>query len=59
VKRGTARVDAAAESLNEFAKQIDTEATGKPGARAVIVGSDYAYTRDDGVAVIPITTLGP
>jgi predicted AAA+ superfamily ATPase len=59
IKLGVEWVDQAAENLKLFAKQIDTEATGPRGALAVIVGHGYAYTRDDGVAVIPIGMLGP
>jgi predicted AAA+ superfamily ATPase len=59
VKLGTAWIDDAAENLKLFAKQIDTDATGKMGALAVIVGEGYAYTRPDGIAVIPVGMLGP
>lgn len=51
-------VDQAAEKLKLYAKQIDTEATGPKGTLAVIVGQGYAYTRHDGIAVIPIGMLG-
>jgi predicted AAA+ superfamily ATPase len=59
VKLGVEWVDQAAENLKLFAKQIDTAATGPLGALAVIVARGYAYTRDDGIAVIPIGALGP
>jgi hypothetical protein len=59
IKLGLEWVDEAADSLKLFAKQIDTEATGPGGILGVIVGQGYAYTRDDGVAVIPIGLLGP
>ncbi len=58
IKLGIEWVDQAAENLKLFAKQIDTEATGPMGTLAVIVGQGYAYTRDDGVSVIPIGMLG-
>lgn len=59
IKLGIEWVDEAAESLKLFAQQIDTGATGPMGTLAVIVGQGYAYTRDDGVAVVPIGMLGP
>lgn len=59
VKLGVEWIDQAAANLKLFARQIDTQATGRLGALAVIVGQGYAYTRDDGVAVIPIGMLGP
>lgn len=59
VKLGTAQVDEAAANLARFVKQIDTEKSGAPAALGVIVGSGYAYLREDGICVLPIGTLGP
>jgi hypothetical protein len=59
IKLGPGQVDEAAASLHKFAKQIDTDACGRPAALGVIVGTGYAYDRDDGVKVIPIGALGP
>jgi hypothetical protein len=42
-----------------FAKRVDTSRCSRPEALAVITGMGYGYTRDDGVAVIPIGALGP
>jgi uncharacterized protein len=59
VKLGSGRVDEAADTLETFAKQIDPGSTGEPATLGVIVSEGYAHMRDDGVAVIPIATLGP
>jgi hypothetical protein len=49
----------AAAALCTFAKRIDTKKCGNPVALGVITGNGYGYVRPDGVAVIPIGTLGP
>lgn len=59
IKLGSGRIDHAAESLSRFAKRIDTAKSGEPSALAVIVGTGYGYTREDGIGVIPIGALGP
>lgn len=59
VKLGPKLVDEAAEQLLAFANRVDTKICGQPAALGVIVGSGYGYVRPDGVAVIPIGTLGP
>ncbi|MDR0435661.1 MAG: DUF4143 domain-containing protein [Propionibacteriaceae bacterium] len=60
VKLGTAQhvLDAAAAKLLSFAARVDTQSSGAPGALAIITATEYAYTRADGVAVIPLATLG-
>jgi predicted AAA+ superfamily ATPase len=60
VKLGaTAEVfDEAAASLLAFAKTIDTKNMGEPGCLAIITGlGDKAFTRADGIHVIPLHTL--
>lgn len=59
VKLGVGQVDAAAESLLKFRNRMDLKAAGEPKVLGVIVGSGYGYMRDDGIAVVPITALGP
>ncbi len=59
VKLGTGAIDGAAASLLKFAERIDTEKCGRPKMLGVIVGTGFAYMRPDGVAVVPIGTLGP
>ncbi len=55
---GDVRIDDAAASLLRFRDRVDTSKVGDPATLAVIVGSGYAYEREDGVAVLPITHLG-
>ncbi len=59
VKLGQSRLDEAAASLLTFAARVDTAKCGKPAALVVIVGTGYGYVRPDGVAVVPIGSLGP
>jgi len=48
-----------AASLRRFAERVDTDTCGRPVVLGVIVSTGYGYTRDDGVAVIPLGSLGP
>lgn len=59
VKLGVRQVDEAAKNLLLLADRVDTAVSGPPAALGVIVGTGLAYMREDGVAVIPIGTLGP
>ena len=59
VKLGRAQLDEAAATLRTFADRIDTKKCGNPAALGGITGNGYGYVRPDGVAVIPIGTLGP
>lgn len=59
VKLAGSEADRGAESLNRVAQKIDVRRTGPPQASIVITGGEYAYTRDDGVHVVPIGCLGP
>jgi len=38
---------------------VDTTRCGTPAALGVVTASGYAYRREDGVNVVPITALGP
>ncbi|WP_435748754.1 hypothetical protein [Microbacterium sp. PMB16] len=58
VKLAASREDEAAESLGRFVANLDLARTSAPVAMAVITGGQYAYTRPDGIHVIPIGTLG-
>lgn len=58
VKLGVGQVDAAAAALLKFRDRIDVGAVGEPKLLAVIVSTGYGYRRSDGVAVIPIGSLG-
>lgn len=59
VKLGHAHVDEAASQLLRFRDRVDTDVCGTPAMLAVIVATGVGFMRADGVAVIPITTLGP
>ena len=59
VKLGHNMIDEAAAHLLTFANRVDTSVCGKPATLAVIVGTGYGYVRPDGVAVIPVGSLGP
>ena len=59
VKLGAGLVDAAAATLLKFKERIDETRTGPLRMLGVIVGTGYGYQREDGVAVIPISALGP
>ncbi len=59
IKLGASRIDDAARTLLRFAERVDPRHVGEPAALGVIVGSGYAYTRPDGVSVIPVAALGP
>lgn len=51
-------VDDAAKNLNKLRSKVDTDHMGEPAFLAVITATKYAYTRSDGVHVIPIACLG-
>lgn len=59
VKLGAGSVADGAASLLRFAERVDTDACGPPAVLGVIVATGYGYRRDDGVAVIPVGSLGP
>ncbi len=57
---GDKAIDTAARNLLKLRSRVDTAAVGEPSKLIVVtaVGS-YCYDRPDGVAVVPITALGP
>lgn len=60
VKLGAASpVDAGASALLKLRDRVDTSRIGEPAALVVVTGTGYGYTRPDGVAIAPITTLRP
>jgi predicted AAA+ superfamily ATPase len=56
---GEAAIEDAAAGLLKFASEIDAAKSGEPAVLGVIVARGYGYVREDGVQVIPITSLGP
>jgi predicted AAA+ superfamily ATPase len=58
IKLGFGQVEEAAKNLVSFADSIDATLTPKPRHLIVITGNGFAHQRDDGVIVVPFTTLG-
>ena len=57
---GDKAIDSAARNLLKLRSRVDTDAVGEPSKLIVVTAvGGYAYTRPDGVAVIPVTALGP
>lgn len=57
---GAAAVNAAAASLVKMSKRVDTDAVGEPRKLVVVTAvGKYSFEREDGVAVVPLSTLGP
>jgi len=60
VKLGdTARIDEGARNLKRVAAKVDTSKCGEAAVLGIITATEYGYTREDGVVVIPIGNLGP
>lgn len=60
IKLGADAIDNAAKSLIEISDALKTEGTKNPDVLVVICGlSNFAYRREDGVYVVPITALRP
>lgn len=55
VKLGQAEIDKAAAALHRLAGRVQRT----PKALVIITGTSLAYTRDDGVHVVPLGVLGP
>ncbi len=56
---GEKRIEEGAATLTRFRKRIDTSKSGDPAVLAIIVGTGYGYTRENGMQVIPVGCLGP
>lgn len=57
IKLAAAREDEAASSLTRFVDNLDQARTPPPAARVIVTGGKYAYTRADGIHVVPIGAL--
>ena len=57
VKLGENLIDEAAENLKKLKDRIDTNVLNEPSFLMIITGTGYAYTRKDGVLVVPIGCL--
>ena len=57
---GRAAIEAAAAALTKLRDhRIDSTQVGAPRRLVVVTATGFAYERTDGVAVVPITALGP
>jgi len=56
---GERRIEEGAATLTRFTERIDMSKSGDPAVLAIIVGTGYGYTREDGIHVIPVGCLGP
>ena len=54
---GKSRIDEGAGNLKRLAEKVDHKKTGAPSFLLVLTGSSYAYTRPDGVHVVPLGCL--
>ena len=59
VKMGAWEIDDGATSRLKLAHKVDASVMGAPAFCAVITPGGYAYRREDGVLVVPITCLAP
>jgi hypothetical protein len=60
VKLGPGKIEEGAESLLKFVDKVNTDKCGEPAVLGVIVGKGtYGHLRKDGIAVVPIGSLGP
>jgi predicted AAA+ superfamily ATPase len=59
IKLSPSQVDEGAANLHRFLTRVDTSKCGDPLFLGVVTSTGPAYTRDDGVHVLPIGTLGP
>lgn len=57
VKLAASREEEAAASLQRFTQNLDPEHTLPPTAMIILTGGRYAYTRPDGIHVIPLACL--
>ena len=54
---GEQRIEEGARHLLALANRVDTRASGSPSFLMVLTGGQYAYTRPDGVHVVPLGCL--
>jgi predicted AAA+ superfamily ATPase len=59
VKLGHSQIDQAASNLRQLRDRVDLETTGEAVALVVVTATGPAYTRADGVQVIPAPSLVP
>ncbi len=59
VKLGSRQIDEAAAHLKKLAGKIDQDREGTPSFLMVLTGTAAAYRREDGIFVVPLSTLAP
>ncbi len=58
IKLGTGQFDEAAANLNKLVSILDSKKTKPPGSLNIITGTGISYTRNDGINVISLASLG-
>jgi hypothetical protein len=58
-KLGGSEIERAAQNLTTLKNRIDTTRMKSPSFLMVVTGTGYAYTREDGVHVVPVGCLKP
>ena len=58
IKLGTGHFDEAAGSLNKLVSILDTKKVKPPKSLNIITGTGISYTRNDGINVISLASLG-
>jgi len=58
IKLGTGKIEEAAESLNKFSQTVDYNKSKAPKSLNIITGTGISYTRNDGINVISLASLG-
>jgi predicted AAA+ superfamily ATPase len=58
IKLGTNQIEEAAANLNKFVNQLDLSKVKAPKSLNIITGTGISYTRNDGVNVISLSSLG-
>lgn len=58
IKLGTGQIEEAAVSLKKLVSVLDTEKTSPPQSLNIITGTGISYTRQDGINVISLASLG-
>ena len=59
VKLGSKQIEEAAKHLKKLSNKIDSNSCGAPAFLMVLTGTQAAYTREDGVHVVPLGCLCP
>ena len=58
IKLGTGQIEEAAKSLKKFVSILDSDTVPKPKSLNIITGTGISYTRNDGINVISLASLG-